>query len=181
MMQSPATRPPMLAWFVLIVSAFILLSMLPIVFMTAILPIWRPEEFSVVSMVMLLVALSFAAGALLAIRWSKQTIGTAVRRNSALEEKSSELPSAFPEAEKAGEKKKPVWPWLVIAPGALLLVSTGPGAVMLPIMPLFLAGMSTDSGNTSAYVPALIILIGYGIIGIYGYWLFRAIKVLRKA
>ncbi|WKA51919.1 hypothetical protein QWY22_04755 [Planococcus liqunii] len=180
MMQSLAKRPPMLAWLVLIVSAFILVSMLPIIFMTAVLPIWRPEEFSIVSVVMLVVALSFAAGALLSIRWAKRTIGAAVRRNSELEEKSMEHPPAFPQAEKAEEKKKPVWPWLVIAPGALLLVSTGPGAVMLPIMPLFLAGMSTDSGNTSDYVPALIILIGYGIMGIYGYWLFRAIKVLRK-
>lgn len=180
MTQLPAKRPPIFAWFILIVSAFFLVSMLPIVFMTAILPVWRPEEFSIVSVIMLLIALSFAAGALLAIRWAKRTIGDAAQPNTEAEEASTEHPPSFSEGEEAEEKKKPVWPWLVIAPGALLLVSTGPGAVMLPIMPLFLAGMSTDSGNTPDYVPALIILIGYGIIGIYGYWVFRAIKALRK-
>ncbi|MBZ5202693.1 hypothetical protein HU147_15905 [Planomicrobium chinense] len=180
MTQSPAKRPPILAWFILIVSAFFLVSMLPIVFMTAILPIWRPEEFSIVSVIMLLIALSFAAGALLAIRWAKRTIGDAAQPNTEAEEASTEHPSSFSEGEEGKGKKKPVWPWLVIAPGALLLITTGPGAIMLPIMPLFLAGMSTDSGNTPDYVPALIILIGYGIIGIYGYWVFRAIKTLRK-
>ena len=175
-----AKRLPIFAWFILIVSAFFLVSMLPIVFMTAILPVWRPEEFSIVSVIMLLIALSFAAGALLAIRWAKRTIGDAAQPNTEAEEASTEHPPSFSEGEEAEEKKKPVWPWLVIAPGALLLVSTGPGAVMLPIMPLFLAGMSTDSGTTPDYVPALIILIGYGIIGIYGYWVFRAIKALRK-
>jgi len=180
MTQPPAKRFPIAAWIILIISAFFFVSMLPIVFMTAILPIWRPEEFSVVSVIMLLIALSFIAGAFLAIKWAKKEIAAAAQQNKKADALAEESHSSMPSQEWPEKQKKPVWPWLVIAPGALLLLSAGPGAVMFPIMPLFLAGMSTDSGNTPDYVPALIILIGYGLMGGYGYWVFRAIQALRK-
>lgn len=73
-----------------------------------------------------------------------------------------------------------IWPWLVLIPGGLLLVSTGPGIIMLPIMPLFLAAMSTDSGANPDYVPLLIIVIGYGLMIGYITLVVLAIKKLRK-
>jgi hypothetical protein len=75
--------------------------------------------------------------------------------------------------------KKPVWPWIVIGAGAVLVISTGPAAIMLPVMPLLLAGFSTDSSSTPDYVPTLIIFVGYGILLGYILLLVKAIKRLR--
>ncbi|MDM5330100.1 hypothetical protein [Neobacillus sp. CF12] len=60
------------------------------------------------------------------------------------------------------------------------MIGSGPGAIMLPIMPLFLAGMSTDSLDTPDYVPILIFVIGYGLMIGYTFLLIKAIKTLRK-
>ncbi|MGK7379363.1 hypothetical protein ACSFXN_16140 [Planococcus sp. 1R117A] len=178
MTQPPSAQFPLLAWFVLIIGAFFFVSMLPIFFMTVILPIWRPEEFSFVSVIILLIAAGFMAIAWRMMKWAKQEMKTAGRQKKEMSLPPEERPSLLLPEEVPD--KKPIWPWLVIAPGALLLISAGPGAVMFPIMPLFLAGMSTDSETVPEYVPLLIILIGYGVMGGYVYWLFRAIKALRK-
>ncbi|MFE8701605.1 hypothetical protein ACFYKX_13455 [Cytobacillus sp. FJAT-54145] len=63
--------------------------------------------------------------------------------------------------------------WIVIGIFAVCIF-LGPGIFTLPIMPLFLAGMSTDSGTTPAYVPILIIIVGYSVMALLGYagWKF---------
>ncbi|HZG71398.1 MAG TPA: hypothetical protein VEY51_07640 [Chondromyces sp.] len=85
-----------------------------------------------------------------------------------------------PSVRLSAKTQKPIWPWIVIGFGAVSLIGAGPGAIMLPIMPLFLAAMSTDSGNTPDYVPSLILVIGYGLLIGYTTLLIKAIKTLRS-
>ncbi|TLS38459.1 hypothetical protein [Pseudalkalibacillus caeni] len=81
---------------------------------------------------------------------------------------------------KPFKKKQPVWAWTVVIIVGLLVVGTGPGVILVPVMPLMLAAFSTDSGNYPAFLPITIVLVGYGLlIGIT--WLtILAIRTIRK-
>ncbi|CAG7651539.1 hypothetical protein ACFQI7_28105 [Paenibacillus allorhizosphaerae] len=67
--------------------------------------------------------------------------------------------------------------WIFIGMNLLAFGPTfGLGLLFVPIMPLFLAGMSTDSGDKSLVLP--IIVIGYAIILLWGTGLFFSIRFL---
>ncbi|MDZ5474117.1 hypothetical protein SM124_20650 [Bacillus sp. 31A1R] len=79
------------------------------------------------------------------------------------------------------EQSKNQKSWIMIILIGLIAVTLGPGIIFLPILPLFLAAMSTDSGNTPGYVPLLILVVGYTIIGGIFYGIWRVFKSLRKS
>ncbi|MGF7033412.1 hypothetical protein J2T17_004360 [Paenibacillus mucilaginosus] len=58
------------------------------------------------------------------------------------------------------------------------LPSCGIGLIMIPIMPLMLAGFSTDSGDDSMVVP--IIGIGYLIVCLWAFLLFLSIRTVVR-
>lgn len=184
MTQPPATHKQALSWIVLIFGALFLLYLTPSIFITVLLPIWKPEEFSVVSAVLSVISLSFVAATIWTMRRAYKSLRAVKAERSFPVETiiaSKKETALFPlQKETTKETKKLIWPWLVIAPGALLLIGSGPGAIMLPIAPLFLAAMSTDSGNTPDYVPFSIIAIGYGLMFTYAIFVFFAIKALRS-
>lgn len=179
MMQPPLPQKPIWAYFVLIFGAFFLATTAPAGIILLLVPFFKPDEISIMSSILTAFMLILPAGALWAMIRSYKAIKTyrLLKKETAL--LSLEKQVVDEEGEVPIKAKKPSWPWLVIAPGALLLISSGPGAVMFPIMPLFLAGMSTDSSDTPAYVPALLIFGGYGVMIGYAILVWRAIKTLR--
>ncbi|MDQ1144200.1 hypothetical protein QE429_001027 [Bacillus sp. SORGH_AS 510] len=182
---------PIWAYIVLIGGGIFAFSTLPGMLLVMTVPFWKHDEISFFSVLFMVIGLFVIVvigwgmrKAFVAIKtyrqWSKTTgpvvsggeISTAATENTG--EKSAEVLDNGLE-----KKKKPIWPWIALAPGALLLATSGPGVLMLPIMPLFMAGMSTDSGNTPGYVPGLIILVGYGLLIGYIILVVKAIKTLR--
>ncbi|MGG3561573.1 hypothetical protein ABES03_08210 [Neobacillus rhizosphaerae] len=179
MKQTEITNP-IWAYFVLIGGGIFALTTLPGMLLMMTIPLWKPDEISFFSILFMVIGICIIIvlgwgmkKAFVAIKTYKQWRKTASPIVS-VGEKPAELISGGSE-----KKKKPIWPWIALAPGALLLVSSGPGVLMLPIAPLFLAGMSTDSGNTPGYVPGLIIVIGYGLLIGYIILVVKAIKRLR--
>jgi hypothetical protein len=173
-------QKPLWPWFVLIGGGLFLGSAAPGLLMSILLPFWRAEELGLFMYIFFMIAIIMVIA----------TIWVMVKAYQALKSHNqpfNEIPFKqdgeidLHEVHKTTITKKPIWPWVVIAPGALLLVGSGPGVLMLPIMPLFLAGMSTDSGNTPDYVPILIILIGYTLILTYVILVVIAIKTLIRA
>lgn len=69
--------------------------------------------------------------------------------------------------------------WIFLGINAVLfLPSLGFGLLMMPILPLFLAGMSTDSGDTTYVIPTII--IGYMIVFAWYYALFKSIQLVTR-
>ncbi|TWT14576.1 hypothetical protein [Planomicrobium sp. CPCC 101079] len=155
-----------------------MISTLPYMLILLFMPLWKPDEVSMLSMIFTVIPVSICA----LVIWTMRRAYKTVRSIKTLA--TWQAPDLEPATQNTGAEpphavKKPVWPWLVIVPGALLLLSMGPGAMMLPIMPLYLAAMSTDSGTAPSYVPALLVIIGYALICGYVVLLVRAIKALR--
>lgn len=162
---------PLWAWFVLVGGGLFLIKAAPGMLFTLAIPLWKPDEISFFTYIYI----PFVLGILVAAIWGMKKAYGAIRVYQ--KDKINQVPE--PIIQETPTTKKPVWPWVVIGLGAVLVIGSGPAALMLPMMPLFLAGMSTDSSQTPDYVPILIILIGYGIIIGYIILLVQAIKKLR--
>lgn len=179
MIQPTSSQKPIWAYFVLVFGAFFLVTTAPAGIILLLVPFFKPDEISIMSSILTAFMLILPAGTTWAMLRSYKAVKTYqfLKKEAALLSLDKQVMDD--EGEIPAKAKKPFWPWLVIAPGALLLISSGPGAVMFPIMPLFLAGMSTDSSATPAYVPALLIFGGYGLMIGYAILVWRAIKALR--
>jgi hypothetical protein len=179
-MQHSNLQQPIWAWIVLIGGGLFLLSAFPGIFLVLFMSFWQANELSYFTFIYMTIALCI----LVVTIWGmKRALGAIQAYNR---EKRSFLNEYFKDINPAElsnslsvKKQKPIWPWIVLAPGALLLISTGPGVIILPIAPLFLAGMSTDSGTTPDYVPILIFTVGYGLMIGYFILVVKAIKTLR--
>lgn len=177
-----------LSWIILIGGAIFSIMTFPFILLLVFMPFWKPDEVSFLSMVFTAIPLAFSIMTFWAMRRAYKAIRNHRQNFNAEDEKTKKTelePVISPNAtetysESVTEKNRPVWPWVVIVPSILLVISMGPGAIMLPIMPLFLAGMSTDSGQTPDYVPFLIILIGYGLLAGFALLLFKAVYALRR-
>jgi hypothetical protein len=188
MKQTEITNP-IWAYFVLIGGGIFALTTFPGILLMMTIPLWKRDEISFFSILFMVIGLCF----IIVIGWGMKKAFVAIKTyrvwiktvEPGVSEKPIELiggkgeKTAEPIDGGSEKKKKPIWPWVALAPGALILVSSGPGVLMLPIAPLFLAGMSTDSGNTPGYVPGLIIVIGYGLLIGYTVLVVKAIKRLR--
>jgi hypothetical protein len=170
-MSQPNQQNPIWAWVVLICGAIFCVSSLPGIIFTTFMHI-RQQSATFFS----IMGLTFVICVMIVIFWGMKRAWKAIKLYNKYKaqftiiEMKSDTPS---------QQKKPIWPWVVIGLGALTVLGMGPGVIMLPIMPLFLAGMSTDSGTTPDYVPLLILLIGYGLMIGYIILLVKAIKRLR--
>ncbi|WP_284036934.1 hypothetical protein [Neobacillus sp. 114] len=176
-MRPSNQQQPIWAWVVLIGGALFLISALPGMLFIIFMPFWKADELSFFTMIFAAISLCI----LIVTAWGIKRAYNALRDYNRAK-KAYELESLQEKKllnNLSSETKKPIWPWIVIGLGALLVVSSGPGIIMLPIGPLFLAGMSTDSGTTPDYVPFLIIVIGYGLMAGYVILLIKAIKTLR--
>ena len=172
------TEKPRWAWFVLICGGLFLLNSFPGIFLYLLLPFWKSDEFNFFTIVLMVISLCI----LIVTIWGMKRAYNTIRASRQMEPATLSIEGLDvpqPSADDPSKQTKSIWPWLVIIPGVLLLVNSGPGVMMLPIMPLFLAGMSTDSGTAPDYVPILIILIGYGLMIGYVILLVKAIKALR--
>lgn len=169
-MRHSNLQQPIWAWVVLIGCGLFLLSALPGFLLTLFMTFWQANELSFFSIIFMTITLCI----LVVTGWGMKRAIQAIR---AYNQAKKNLVLEY--IEVTDNRKKPIWPWVVIGSGALLLISAGPGVIMLPIAPLFLAGMSTDSGTTPDYVPILILVIGYGLIVGYIILLVKAIKALR--
>jgi hypothetical protein len=177
--MQPAIQKPknlILAWFVLIAGGLFLVPTLPYTLLLLLMPIWKPDEAGFFSTLLTAIPASICAATIWGMRRAYKTVRPAktVQGPDELEEQLAQPVQAMPSFEK-----KLIWPWFVIVPSGLLMVAMGPGTMMLPIMPVYLAAMSTDSGSVPDYVPALIFVIGYALILGYAILLFKAIKALR--
>jgi hypothetical protein len=171
-------QKPLWPWFVLIGGGIFLVTAGPGLLMSILLPFWRAEELGLFMYSFIIIAIIMFSGTI----WGMMKAYQALKNQRVnVIPYSPEQSIKIQESHNSSINKKPIWPWVVIAPGALLLVGSGPGVIMLPIMPLFLAGMSTDSGNTPDYVPVLIFLVGYTLIIGYIILVVIAIKTLMRA
>ncbi|TWT25124.1 hypothetical protein [Planomicrobium sp. CPCC 101110] len=180
-MQQPAVEKPknqLLPWFVLIVGGLFMIPTLPFTLLLVLMPLWKPDEVSFFSMLFTSILAGLCILAIRAMRRAFKSLRPSKTADEKIAIPHPEAPvhNAAPAQPTA---KKPLWPWMIIVPGALLLIASGPGAMMLPIMPLYLAAMSTDSGTTPDHVPALIIGIGYALLSGYILLLVKAVNALR--
>jgi hypothetical protein len=170
------SKNPIWAWVVLIGGGFFFVSTVPASLLTIFVSI-RQGELSFFSIIYYV----FALVIFILIIWA---MVKAIRSIKAYQKtKGISVPQAntdFSNNPTAEKSKKPIWPWIVIGSAGLLLLTSGPGIIMLPIMPLFLAGMSTDSGNTPEYVPILIFVVGYILMILYVALVVKAIKRLKR-
>ncbi|WP_423800676.1 hypothetical protein [Neobacillus sp. SAB-20_R2A] len=176
-MRPSNQQQPIWAWVVLIGGGLFLFTSLPglpfIIFMT----FWKANELSFFSLIFIVISLAIISVIIWGMKRAYNALRDYNRAKKAYELESLQEPKLL--NSHSSKTKKPIWPWVVIGLGALLIVGTGPGIIMLPIAPLFLAGMSTDSGTTPDYVPFLIIVIGYGLMAGYVILLIKAIKTLK--
>jgi len=182
-MQQPSVESPqnqLLSWVVLVIGGLFLIPTLPFTLLLISMPIWKPDETSFFSIFFTAIPVGICAATIWAMRRAYKDVRLAKKTAIGQPQPVIEEPSSEKEETSQPPVKKTVWPWFVILPGALLLVVSGPGAMMLPIMPVYLAAMSTDSGTTPDYVPALIFLIGYAVIIGYAVLLVKAVKALRS-
>ncbi|MFP7297073.1 hypothetical protein [Neobacillus niacini] len=170
-MENQKKEYPIWAWFVLIGGGLFLLKAMPGMLLTITIPIWKPDEISFFTFIYIPLVLGILGVTL----WGLKKAFSAIKGH----QKTSIIPTPSKKGSDLHTSKKPVWPWVVIGAGAVLVIGTGPAALMLPIMPLFLAGMSTDSSDTPSYVPLLIMVVGYGLMIGYTILLVKAIKRLR--
>lgn len=179
MIQPTLPQKPIWAYFMLVFGAFFLATTAPAGIILLLVPFFKPDEISIMSNILTAIMLILPAGTTWAMIRSYKAVKTYqhLKKETALLSLDKQVMNE--EGEIRADARKPFWPWLVIAPGILLLISSGPGAIMFPIMPLFLAGMSTDSSAAPAHVPALLIIGGYGLMIGYGILVWRAIKTLR--
>jgi hypothetical protein len=178
-MEKQKKENPIWAWFVLIGGGLFLLRALPGMLLTLLIPFWKPDEVSFFTFIYIPIVL----GILGLTIWGLTKAFSAVKGYQQV--KNSQTPALIEEVPEPAKQelpstKKPVWPWIVIGAGAVLGIGSGPTALMLPIMPIFLAGMSTDSTHTPDYVSILILTVGYGLMIGYIMLLIKAIKTLRK-
>lgn len=181
-MEKQKKENPIWAWFVLIGGGLFLLRALPGMLLTLLIPFWKPDEVSFFTFIYIPIIL----GILGLTIWGLTKAFSAIKGYQQV--KNSQTPALIEEVpaqetakqELPTKTKKPVWPWIVIGAGAVLGIGSGPAALMLPIMPIFLAGMSTDSPHTPDYVPILILVVGYGLMISYTILLIKAIKTLRN-
>lgn len=179
-MQHSSPQQPIWAWIVLIGGGLFLLSAFPGLIMVIIMSFWKANELSFFSILFMTIALCI----IVAAGWGMMKAFRAIQsynrnKQDFLHEYFKDIDLAEPSVGHSTKKRKPIWPWIAIAPGAFLLISSGPGVILLPIAPLFLAGMSTDSGSTPDYVPLLILVVGYGLMIGYTILVVKAIKTLR--
>lgn len=179
-MSQSNLQQPIWAWIILIGGGLFLLSAFPGIFFILFMSFWKANELSFFTIIYMTIALCI----LVVTLWGMKRAYGAIQHYN--REKKSFLNEYFKDIEPLElsktttvQKKKPIWPWIALAPGALLLIGSGPGVLMLPIAPLFLAGMSTDSGTTPEYVPLLILVVGYGLMIGYIILVVKAIKTLR--
>ncbi|KKK38075.1 hypothetical protein WQ57_11360 [Mesobacillus campisalis] len=175
-MQHSTMQSPIWAWLVLIGGGLFLISALPGIIFTVLMTFFKPNELSFVSFIMAAISVSI----LFVTGWAMKRAYRAIKAFN--EAKQGAMPAAAPAGSLSYsplKTKKPIWPWVVIVPGILLMIKAGAGVMMLPIMPIFLAGMSTDSGTAPDYLPFLIIVGGYGLMIVYIILVVRAIKALR--
>jgi hypothetical protein len=175
-MENQKRKNPLWAWFVLIAGGLFLLQSLPGMLLTIAIPLWKPDEFSFFTVIYIPIVL----GILVVTIWGLKKAFSAIKCYQQVKNTGISAPQPKPIILSAPAAKIPVWPWIVIGSGAVVVIGSGPGAIMLPIMPLFLTGMSTDSPDTPDYVPILIFVIGYGLMIGYTILLIKAIKTLRK-
>ncbi|WKA55712.1 hypothetical protein [Planococcus shixiaomingii] len=181
-MPHPAMEKPqnqLLSWIVLIVGGLFLIPTLPFTLLLISMPIWKPDETSFLSLLFTALPVAICAATIWAMRQAYKAIRLSASTTGQASAVLPKSPEQVIENDLPSARKKPVWPWAVIVPGVLLLFALGPGAMMLPIMPVYLAAMSTDSGTAPDYVPALIVVIGYTLILAYAVLLVKAIQVLR--
>ncbi|MFS0575753.1 hypothetical protein AB1K83_08965 [Sporosarcina sp. 179-K 3D1 HS] len=170
-MHDSTVQKPVWAWLVLIGGGLFAVTAFPGIFVMLLVPLFRWQELSFFSILFMTLAICI----LVVVIWGMKRAWQAIKAYRLIDPSSL---TVLPE-ELMPVRKKPIWPWFVILPGAFVIISTGPGVIMLPIMPIFLAGMSTDSGDTPEYVPLLIFFGGYGIIIGYIILLIFAIRALR--
>jgi hypothetical protein len=133
MNQSKAQKP-LWAWVVLIRGGLFLLKSFPGILLTVLIPFWKPDEFSFFSIILMLIALCL----LIPTLWGMLRAFRAVKSNN-LEKRFKEVDpveemvSTELQSEGTDKTKKTIWPWIVIGSGALLLIGSVPGALMLPI------------------------------------------------
>ncbi|MBM7662308.1 hypothetical protein JOC85_003115 [Bacillus mesophilus] len=181
-MTNENIQKPVLAWFILIGGGLFALSTFPGMLLMMLIPFWKPDELSFMTIIFMTIAVCIVVTTIWAMKRAFQSIRNYNLAKKVTDETIYINTSSQDQDEPFIENnKKPIWPWVVIIPGAVLLISTGPAVIMFPIMPLFLAGMSTDSGSTPDYIPFLIIIIGYGLMIGYTILVIMAIKALRKA
>lgn len=170
-MSQRSQQNPIWAWAVLIIGSLFIFTSLPGMLFTSYMQIRQLETVSSISIIFFTIGICI----FVIVLWGMKRAWEAIKsynQYKALEP--GNIKTDTP------QEKKPIWPWVVIGLSALLILSMGPGVIMLPIMPLFLAGMSTDSGTTPDYVPVLIFVIGYGLMIGYILILIKAIKRLRS-
>ncbi len=172
-MSQPYQQHPIWAWVVLILGGLFMVFSLPGMLLTLFMQIRQLEIVTSISIIFFTIGVCM----IVVLIWGMKRAWTAIKHYNEYKAKYTiiEVKSDSPTQEK-----KPIWPWVVIGLGALSVFGMGPGVIMLPIMPLFLAGMSTDSGTTPDYVPMLILFIGYGLMIGYIILLVKAIKRLRS-
>lgn len=182
-MPQPAVEKPesqLLSWLALIIGGLFLIPTLPFTLLLVFMPIWKPDETSFLSIFFTAISVGICAVTIWAMRRAYKVVRQSPLPGTEQDPTSIERRPHQKAKIDQHATKKPVWPWVVIAPSVLLLFAAGPGAMMLPIMPVYLAAMSTDSGTVPDYVPALIFIIGYALIIGYVVLLVKAVKALRS-
>lgn len=172
-MSQPYQQKPIWAWVVLILGGLFMVFSLPGMLLTLFMQIRQLESVTSISIIFFTIDVCM----IVVLLWGMKRAWTAIKKYNEYKTKYTVIETNL---DPTPQEKKPIWPWVVIGVGALPVLGMGPGVIMLPIMPLFLAGMSTDSGTTPEYVPMLILLIGYGIMIGYILLLVKAIKRLRS-
>lgn len=172
-MSQPYQQNPIWAWVVLILGGLFMIFSLPGMLLTLFMQMRQLETVTSFSIIFFTIGVCM----IVVLIWGMKRAWSAIKSYN---EFKATYNIIEPKLDPTPQEKKPIWPWVVIGFGALSVLGMGPGVIMLPIMPLFLAGMSTDSGTTPEYVPLLILLIGYGIMIGYTILLVKAIKRLRS-
>lgn len=148
-MTKPEIKNPIWAWIVLVGGGLFLLRSAPSLLMVMLIPLWRTEEVNFFTIPTIGIALFAVIGVIWGmIRAYKAIIAYNMVKKNPASLVSPHNPAAANEPKGILDNQKPIWPWLVIAPGALLLIGGGPTVFMLPLMPLLLAGFSSDSPST---------------------------------
>ncbi|MED4532412.1 hypothetical protein [Metabacillus fastidiosus] len=177
-MHDSSLKNPIWAWFVLIGGLLFLIQFFPTIIITLVLLFQKPADLTSFSIIYMTMALCIVVIAVWAIKRALYALKTYNKVKKEQQQNFSGDSSKLITAELS-KRKKTIWPWVVIGSGVLLLISAGPGVIMLPIMPIFLAGMASDAGPPPAYVPFLILTIGYGIIIGYTILFIKAVKKIK--
>ncbi|QYY43096.1 Holliday junction resolvase RecU [Aneurinibacillus sp. XH2] len=167
-------KRPLWAYITVAITTLFLLAQGPKVFLLPFFPFMmsgflnRPFNPSVIQIFFLLVGLTILAVAVWLIVKAIRAIIKDQKRN--------------PFRKNKGEfkRKGPLWAWIVIAIFGLGIIWIGPGILMLPILPLIMAGFSADSPNTPEYVPLMVMGIGYALLIGCIVLFISAIRAIKK-